>query len=465
VSDLFERLRKTEFKRLDEAGHVYLDYTGSGLYGESQVRAHADLLAGEVFGNPHSGNPTSLLATQYVETARARVLDFFDADPDEYDVIFTLNASGALKLVGESYPFTPESRCVLIADNHNSVNGIREFAKAHRAQVRYLPLDDELRVADIERGLAGLDGAKDNLFCYPAQSNFSGVKHPLEWVEHAKALGYDVLLDAAAYVPTNPLSLREVRPDFVCLSFYKMFGYPTGVGALLARRELLPKLQRPWFGGGTVRFVSAQNQVHRLHTTGEAFEDGTLNFLDIAAVPAGLDFLDGIGMENIQRHVARLTERLLSGLLGLHHSSGKPVVDLYGPATMHWRGGTVSFNVMMPDGAGDVASGLVEEMANERNISLRTGCFCNPGAAESAFNYSAIEAYQCFDAITAQEFTLQQFSVCMNELPVGAVRVSLGIASNQADVDAFLDFMRAFIDFEPDPAYRWRVPERVEGGA
>ncbi len=465
MSDLFTRLRQTEFKRLDEAGHVYLDYTGSGLYGESQVKTHADLLTHEVFGNPHSGNPTSLFATHRVEAARARTLEFFDADPDEYDVIFTLNASGALKLVGESYPFTPESRCVLITDNHNSVNGIREFAKAHRAQVRYLPLDGELRVADIERGLAGADKTRANLFCYPAQSNFSGVKHPLEWIDLARALGYDVLLDAAAYVPTNPLSLRQVRPDFVSLSFYKMFGFPTGVGALLARQEMLPKLERPWFGGGTVRFVSTQNQLHRLRTTGEAFEDGTLNFLSIAAVPTGLDFLESVGMEAIQQHVARLTERLLSGLLSLHHGSGKPVIDLYGPADMNRRGGTVSFNVLTKDGTGDVAAGLIEEMANERNISLRTGCFCNPGAAESAFNYSAIEAYQCFDTITAQEFTLQQFSVCMNELPVGAVRVSLGIASSEADVDTFLDFMRAFVDFEPDPAYRWRVPERVEGGA
>jgi molybdenum cofactor sulfurtransferase len=170
-------------------------------------------------------------------------------------------------------------------------------------------------------------------------------------------------------------------------------------------------------------------------------------------------------MANIQRHVARLTERLLTGLLDLQHSSGKPVVDLYGPADIQDRGGTVSFNVMTPNGTDDVASGLIEERANARNISLRTGCFCNPGAAESAFNYGAIKAYQCFDTITAQEFTLQQFSVCMNEMPVGAVRVSLGIASNEADVDAFLDFMRSFIDFEPDPGYRWRVPERVEGGA
>jgi selenocysteine lyase/cysteine desulfurase len=256
-----------------------------------------------------------------------------------------------------------------------------------------------------------------------------------------------------------------VKPDFVSLSFYKMFGYPTGVGALILRREMLGKLHRPWFGGGTVRFVSAQNQVHRLHLTGEAFEDGTLNFLNIPAISAGLDFLDGVGMDHINRHVARLTERLIKGLLDLRHSNGNPLVDFYGPPNMDRRGGTVTFNVLTPDGQAEVEAKLIEQRANERHISLRTGCFCNPGAAETAFHYSAVEAYQCFDTITAQEFTLQQFSACMNDMPVGAVRVSLGIASNEADVDSLLDFLRTFVDVQPEPGHQWRVPELADGGA
>ena len=96
-----------------------------------------------------------------------------------------------------------------------------------------------------------------NLFAYPAQSNFSSVKHPLEWIEKAHAHGWDVLLDAAAFVPSNPLDLGKYRADFVPLSFYKIFGYPTGIGALLARRETLKKLHRPWFAGGTITVNSA----------------------------------------------------------------------------------------------------------------------------------------------------------------------------------------------------------------
>src|SRR5262245_13074726 len=149
--DSFSQLRQSEFSRLDASGQVYLDYTGAGLYAESQIRAHTDLLLKDTFGNPHSSNPTSLTSTHFVEETRKRVLNFFDADPDEYEVVFTLNASGALKLVGESYPFQAGSRYVLLADDHNSVNGIREYATAKRATVKYIPLNDQLRVDHLEK--------------------------------------------------------------------------------------------------------------------------------------------------------------------------------------------------------------------------------------------------------------------------------------------------------------------------
>ena len=100
-------LRAEEYARLDQQGHVYLDYTGGGLYGETQLREHMALLTHDVFGNPHSKNPTSKAMTDLVEQARGYVLEYFNASPDEYCVIFTPNASGALKLVGEAYPFEP----------------------------------------------------------------------------------------------------------------------------------------------------------------------------------------------------------------------------------------------------------------------------------------------------------------------------------------------------------------------
>ncbi len=391
-------LRHTEYARLDRDGHAYLDYTGGGLYADSQIRAHADLLRAHVYGNPHSSNPTSLAMTQLVEEARDAILTFFHASPDEYLVIFTPNASGALKLVGESYPFGEGSQFLLTFDNHNSVNGIREFARARGAQVTYAPVLPPDLYVDASRLAELLSQAHPNsphLFAYPAQSNFSGVRHALEWIAQAQAQGWDVLLDAAAFAPTNRLDLSRWHPDFVTLSFYKLFGYPTGVGCLLARRSSLAKLRRPWFAGGTIEVASVQGDRYYLHAGAEGFEDGTLNYLALPAITLGLEHLATVGPDTIHTRVECLTGWLLEQLHALHHTNGAPVVRIYGPLTTHERGGTIALNFYDPDGQ-FFDHRLVEQRANEVRISLRTGCFCNPGASEMALDISSEELASCF---------------------------------------------------------------------
>ncbi|HEX2076326.1 MAG TPA: aminotransferase class V-fold PLP-dependent enzyme [Longimicrobium sp.] len=441
----FPALRAREFARLDARGDVYLDYTGAALHPESLVRAHAELLCASVLGNPHSDSPASRASTRLIEEARAAVLRFFDADPEEYEAVFTANSSGAMRLVGEAFPFRPGSRYVLSADNHNSVNGIREFARRRGADVRYLPLDAELRLRGVDEALADAAPRHPHLFAFPAQSNFSGVRHPLPLVHEARARGFRVLLDAAAYAPTSRLSLREVPADFVALSFYKMFGYPTGVGALIARRPALRMLERPWFAGGTVDFVSTQTGTHLLRHGAEGLEDGTPNFLAAPAVQAGLALLERVEMDALSAHVAALTRALLHGLWSLRHSDGAPLVAIYGPVGMRDRGGTVALNVLRPDGS-VVDYRVVEARARQAGISVRGGCFCNPGAAEHAFGFTPRESARCFGAAAAEGFDLDRLRACMRGRPVGAVRVSVGMANVEADVTRFLELLAGFRD-------------------
>ena len=93
------------------------------------------------------------------------------------------------------------------------------------------------------------------LFALTGQSNISNTKNPLSLVHLAKSLGYHTLLDAAALAPTSSISLRDTPVDAMAISFYKMFGFPTGVGALVVKESFLKDLQRPWFAGGTVDVV------------------------------------------------------------------------------------------------------------------------------------------------------------------------------------------------------------------
>jgi selenocysteine lyase/cysteine desulfurase len=438
-------LRAREFSRLDRLGHVYVDYTGGGLFGESQIRRHAEFLSDSVLGNPHSTNPTSALATERVASCRRRVLDFFNADPDEYVLIFTSNASGALKLVGESYPFSEEDQFLLTFDNHNSVVGIRAFDRVGRASTRYLPVEPpDLRVPDSrldEYLKAGSEGG-NKLFAYPAQSNFSGVQHPLEWIERAQGLGWDVLLDAAAFVPTNRLDLRKWHPDYITLSFYKMFGYPTGVGALLSRRSALRKLHRPWFAGGTISWASVLAESHTLSPGSEGFEDGTLNYTSLPAVEMGLDFIDSVGIDTIHHRVNALAGWLMDELVALRHGSGERVARIYGPIDMTSRGGTIALNLYDASGH-PIDHRTVEERANSWKISLRTGCFCNPGAGEVAMGLERNEIVGCL-ARSGDRMTLDQFQQCIDDKSTGAVRISFGIASTFQDAWQVLQFFQEF---------------------
>src|SRR5580658_979311 len=213
---LLDQLRAAEYSYLDAGGHVYLDYTGAGLPAQAQLAAHAERIRSQCFGNPHSENPTSAASTELIERARSAVLAHFNAPPQEYAAIFTANATGACRLIGEAYPFGSRTRLILTQDNHNSVNGIREFARSQGARTQYVPFcSPELRIDDdaIGQALAGrgpgplgaawrvarvgaalwasqraLSAAAPRgrgLFAYPAQSNFSGVQHPLRWIELA----------------------------------------------------------------------------------------------------------------------------------------------------------------------------------------------------------------------------------------------------------------------------------------
>jgi len=448
-TESIDALRKKDYSRLDRGEHIYLDYTGGGIYAESQIQKHHQLLHENVFGNPHSSNPTSLAATEVVESTREYILKFFNADPDEYLAIFTANASGALKLVGESYPF-PNGRYLLTFDNHNSVNGIREFAHARGADVTYIPVmlpDMRLDAATLDLELARPSTSSTNLFAFPAQSNFSSVQHPLEWIEKAHAHGWDVLLDAAAFVPTSSLDLSQVHPDFVPISFYKMFGYPTGIGALIARKEALAKLHRPWFAGGTITVASVQGDRFFLHEGAEAFEDGTLDYLSLPAVEIGLRHIASIGYDTIHTRVACLTQWLLQQLTALRHTNGTPMVKIYGPLAGDQRGGTIALNFFDPCGH-FVDHRRVEACANQVNISLRTGCFCNPGGGEVALGLSANELTTCFTG--HQRMTIDGFRRCIDDHSTGAVRVSVGLASTFEDVYALIAFARGLTDRTAD---------------
>jgi len=242
------------------------------------------------------------------------------------------------------------------------------------------------------------------------------------------------------------LDLSRFTPDFVVLSFYKLFGYPTGLGALIVRREALSKLQRPWFAGGTITVASVQASTHYMAEGHAAFEDGTVDYLNIPAIEIGLRHIAEVGYDAIHERVVCLTGWLLSNLSEMKHSTGEPLARIYGTLDTEMRGGTIAANFYNKDGVA-FDHRYIEEEANKLNISLRTGCFCNPGAGEVALELEEFELVACFSQPrNKQRLSFDDFALCFDGQESGAVRISVGIASNFADVQHFLNFMRGLLE-------------------
>lgn len=438
----FSSLRQREYGRLDKNNQIYLDYTGGSLYANSQLNQHHRLLNDKVFGNPHSTNPTSKLSTQFVEETRNKVIKFFNAE--DYYCVFTPNASGALKIVGECYPFHKSGHFLLLSDNHNSVNGIREYCNTSGGIHEYVPMCYSNLSISKEELIKRLSHSnrENKLFAYPAQSNVSGIKHGLGWISKAQNLGWDVLLDAAAFVPTSSLDLKRYTPDFVSISFYKIFGYPTGIGCLLVRKTAFSKLEKKWFAGGTVSLASVKAPFHFLMDNHERFENGTINYLDIPALKFGLEHIESIGMKRLNERVESLMDYLHSNLREMHHSNGQRQVDIFGHPNRANTGGTMMLCLRNPNGS-KIAFEKIEALANERRISIRSGCFCNPGLDEINNCLTTDEISRYFS--TRESGNYGEMIDFLQKMR-GAARISVGVATNRNDLDAFISFVRNLKD-------------------
>ncbi|KAJ6593168.1 pyridoxal phosphate-dependent transferase [Mycena capillaripes] len=413
---------------------------GGAIYPESLIRVHTDFLNRSVLGNTHSVSNSSKLSLKCADEARAAVLSFFRASSDQYTVIFTPNATGALKLVGESYPFAGGSNYVLSCDSHNSVHGIREYAAYRGARVCYIPptstggFQPSTAKNILLRNRPRSKASAPCLFALTGQSNISNTKSSLSIIEYATSLGYHTLLDAAALAATSAISLSEFPVDAMAVSFYKMFGFPTGVGALVVKKSFLVQLKRPWFAGGNVDVVQVPGSiVTRSHELHEQFEDGTINYLTLPAVTDGLRFLSAY-LPFLPLRLSCLMHYLVSSLSKLRHDTGTAAVRILS-ATPSNRlksigdqsdtGSIISLIFLDPSGE-MLPNSFVEHSASKLNLSLRTGCMCNPGGAAAILGIQE-DMKRLYEGVTLKDF---ERSVG-HEL--GVVRVSLGLASNFQD--------------------------------
>ncbi|KAJ2023791.1 hypothetical protein GGI06_001269 [Coemansia sp. S85] len=418
----------------------------------SYVRAQAEEMLTTIPANPHSNHPGSQWTRDKIEQVRDRLLGFFGTTSRDYALVFTANATAAIRLAGELTLMSKDGTFCYTSSAHTSVVGLRGIAAELGAAVRpaeFGDLDDIIR-PEHTNGVS--------LVAYPAQCNFSGERFPWDVADKVArrfpantgasgGKGDDahppwwVLVDAAAYASSSPLNLGALHtgPDFVAVSMYKIFGAPTGVGALLVRRSSIPFLRsKRFFGGGTVNMISYDHMWQEFRAEIEArLEDGTVNFQAIASLRHALDaHARNFGsMARVKQHASNITRYAVSSLKSLSHDNGRPLCTIYGHCGAEF-GPTVALNLRDTNG-GYIGHIEVERLAVMSGIAMRTGRFCNPGAARRWLDLTTPDLIR----YASLGYTCGDDNDIIAGKPVGAIRISFGAMTSCEDIDRFVAFL------------------------
>jgi molybdenum cofactor sulfurtransferase len=410
-----------------------------------------DMVA-NLYGNPHSTSVAAQSTSKTIESIRLRLLDYFNADPDHFDLVFTANATAGIKLVADAFRESENGFWFgYHYSAHTSIVGVREVARSHRC----FDTDDE--VEEWIRSASPLNpqglGAT-GLFAYPAQSNMNGKRLPLDWCQKVRNSGTGrtySLLDAAGLASTTRLNLgaQESAPDFTALSLYKIFGFPD-LGALIVRKSAAHVFnRRKYFGGGTVDMVicgTSPWHARKSKVLHEALEDGSLPIHNILAIQPAIDTYEELfdSPDRVAKHCAFLARRLHGELSRLCHSNGRPVCRLYHDKDIDFynlrvQGPVVAFNLRDSSGCW-IGTTEVEKLVSIKNIQLRTGGLCNPGGIASALNLSPHHMKSNF---SRGQRCGNEHDIMRGE-PTGMIRASLGPANTLADVEFFVSFIEEF---------------------
>lgn len=452
-NDAIAVMRAKEYPMLE--GTTYLDHAGTTLYAKSLIERFSVDMISNLYGNPHSASNASQLTTRRIDDVRLQLLQLFNADPQEFDVVFVANATAGMKLVMETFRDQEEGFWYgYHRDAHTSLIGVREAATEHHCFAADAEVSEWIEHQD-----TGVGRAK--LFAYPAQSNMNGRRLPLDWTHRVrmnKPANVYTLLDAAALVSTSPLDLGnpDEAPDFTVLSLYKMFGFPD-LGALIIRQASASVFdRRRYFGGGTVEMVvclKEQWHANKADSLHERLEDGTLPIHSIMALDNAMAVHRALytSLDEISRHTTYLAKKLHEGLSLLQHGNGRDVCHIYrDPASTYGdartQGPVVAFNLRNECG-GWVSNAEVEKLAAIKNLQLRTGGLCNPGGVASSLGLAPWEMKENFSA--GQR--------CGNDndiiraKPTGMIRVSFGAMSVLEDVHSCVEFIREFFTQGSEP--------------
>lgn len=342
---------------------AYLDSAATTQKPQSVIDGISDYYK-NANANPHRGAyELSIAATDAYDEAREKFRKFINAEHRE-EIIFTKNATEAFNLIARSYGMTfineGDEIVISIAEHHSNLIPWQQVAKAKGAILKYMYTDENGEITEEE--VKNKITEKTKIVSITHVSNALGTINPVkEIAEYAHSKGAIVIIDGAQSVPHMKVDVREINADFLVFAGHKMLA-PMGIGGLYGRKELLEKMPPLMFGGDMVEYVYEQDTTYNILPY--KFEAGTQNVEAAVGLSKAIDYLNEIGMDNIEKAEKELMAYALEGMSKLSY------VKVYGPKDVEKRGGVISFEI---DGVHphDVAS-----IFDTYGVCIRAGNHC-----------------------------------------------------------------------------------------
>lgn len=354
---------------------AYLDNSATTLKPIQVIEAISDYNK-KSHGNPHRGaHKLSVLATEEYDLARKKVKEFINAKHSE-EIIFTKNTTESLNLIAYSYGmnFINEGDEIVLAisEHHSNILPWQRVAKEKKANLKYMYLNANSRIS--EKEIKEKITTRTKIISIAQMSNVLGTIHPIEQIiEYGHKMGAIIIVDGAQSVPHMPVDVQDLDVDFFGFSAHKMLG-PMGIGILYGKKELLENMPPYLTGGNMIEYVYEQEATFA--PIPYKFEAGTQNVEGAVGLRAAIEYLENIGLNNIQKHEEILVEYALDKMLKL------PYIDIQGPIDLYMRGGIISFTLE------DIHPHDIASILDTYGIAIRAGHHC----AQPLMNYLKIPA-------------------------------------------------------------------------
>ena len=300
-------------------------------------------------------------ATESYENVRKKIRNFLDV-PDSHEIIFTKGTTESINLVsnawGRKYLESKHSIVVTEMEHHANLVPWQIIARETKSKLKYIPIDESgnLKINTIEN----IIDQNTKMIAAVHQSNVFGTINPIDKLIHkAKSIGAISLIDGAQSVPHLKVSIKDIDCDFFVFSGHKIVG-PTGVGVLIGRKNILEQMD-PFMGGGVMidevsMEKSSWNQIPL------KFEAGTPNIAQVIGLGIAIDYISGLGLENIYNHEQELLKYCLRRLKEINN------IQIYGDYKN--SGGIITFNI------NGIHPHDLAKFLDTDNICIRAGHHC-----------------------------------------------------------------------------------------